>query len=859
MLRSLLLVLVAISAFGCKKSSHATTDGGAPASLSAEEKIRAAERGGAIDHDHALLYYLYAATDNPLLPARYEADGPDDRPLPELTAVLNDAQSDLPTMPAELQGAFAPFFARPDHAGSAWLGASTGVTSASYGGVHTERAGSSPQPASPAVASASYAGFVDSTAAVRVWYPTEAQKPLATQIAAEIDAAGMYTKEQKIMAATPCDDGFLSSVDNGGSSALDMYIVDFHTAVPHRIDARAARGFESTPAEATLTFAMDVPEHFGDACTTSYVLLRDGDFGDFYKAAVAHEMFHAFQHGVPGWISRNSASWNWVDEATATWVEDQIYPSVNSEQEFLGHAATSNWNTSRGSLPDCAGGRPEAGPLDCSDPVNNPAYSSYLFFFALTRSLGADPGIVGQLYHSLGMRSLDAVRALVPSFDDAFKQFALWNLNEGPALHYKDVGADFSTKDLSQSNTWLPPSPGAEAPRIAVGHGDDLSVVVGPTRIGYYDLKVDDGATSAAYVKQLYLDLSELHGKPGLALQAVIDLGHPGEAGYRRVVEDWTMLTERKFCRDQADQVVTKIILVADNPAITGSAITGAVHGQAKSACGEFQGTLVQSQMVNGTYTDPKLPGKDGTIGGTLTATSKWNITFMNRDPNTNDAIYAITAENTFDGSFMASFSGANDTAGGSYSHDESFTASISSTIGNPAGPADPSTVNPDYGPSDPGTIDVDSQGNYQILFITGNAFVTASDSQKFVTTTKNIYNAGNPAPAGSGCGADEVNTQTSTYDSGTNIRHDVQMFCTHTTGDSSSDPSVLRPAVGQVGSNIDLFFGKLDGNGEIHGTATIPSTSCELLALSAFTSSTATCTAKTVIQLDVKLPAASF
>ena len=815
-------------AAGTPSSGGSTSGSGSEQPLTSENKIAAADAAGLIDHNHALLYYLYAATANPALPADYASDATTDQPLPELTQVLDEALQGLSAMPTDLQTAFAPFFSRPSTPGSAWSKGS-------------------------AARDSSYAGYVDAAAAVRIWYPTSAEKTLATQIAAEIDASGVYATEKKIMSTTPCDDS--ANPENGGSGALDMYLLNFPSVYPHRLSPEAITSFH-TPGEAALTFAMTVPERASDSCESTYVLLRVGELTSLYKSAVAHEMFHSFQHAIPGWLSRGS-SWGWVDEATATWVEDQIYPVSDSEHEYLGTAELPNWNTNRTHQPACAQGRKEAGPLDCSSLVNNPAYSSYLFFFALTGSFGKDPQIVGSLYaKQKTTKSLDALRSLVSDFDNDWKQFALWNYNEGPKVHYTDHGQPFSAAQLSQSNNWHAISADSEPPHVTVDHADDLPLALGPTRIGYYELPIDDGTTPTAFVKQLHLDLSDLQSKSGLHLQAIIDIGHPSDATYQRVYEDWTTTADRHFCRDNPDEFVTKIELIADNANVGGDPITGAVHAEAKAGCGTFQGTLTETQVENGTYTDSYLPGALGHMTASLTATSKWTITFQNRDADTNDAIYSIRAENTFIGNYSANFDAKN--SDGTYERHDSASSSVSQVVTNPAGPGDPTTVNSGYPPSDLGTIDIDASGHYDIYFISGDAFVTSSSHVTSINTHKDLYNAGNPAPAGSGCGTDEVITEVDTYDSGSNVLDHTEYFCSEINAHTASDPSELRPAVGELGSNIDLFHGMLDGAGEIHGQVSIPTSSCGGTGIGGVPSGDGTCTGTRTVQLSVKLPAAS-
>jgi hypothetical protein len=101
-----------------------------------------------------------------------------------------------------------------------------------------------------------------------------------------------------------------------------------------------------------------------------------------------------------------------------------------------------------------------------------------------------------------------------------------------------------------------------------------------PTTVQYYE-GVPDKA-----VQLLKFDLTELQGKPGLGIQAILSIGQ--DAGTK--VEDWTGLSERKFCVKSDD--LRKIVLVVSNSSVaSGQTVEGGIKVEALgSGCSGWTG-----------------------------------------------------------------------------------------------------------------------------------------------------------------------------------------------------------------------------------------------------------------------------
>ncbi|MDQ2966026.1 MAG: hypothetical protein M3R57_09280 [Chloroflexota bacterium] len=540
--------------------------GGASTEADSVTKIEAAEGAGTIDHDTALLYELYAALDYASLPVEFQSSDP---ATPEATGILAELSTRLSSLSAELQAKVAPYFLRPDDPDSFWK-KGPATTAAAPGSIRLA-----------AMSLVEYKislidyKYIDATdTAVRVWYPVcSALVPVedchdpagaapfverAQQLADEIDSSAMWDLERTAMLGhEPCTDA--TSANNGGGGRLDIYLV-----VPFvGLDWGGREGtLDSSTYGKTLAGAA-VPEPTGQpGCpATSHIILDANRPFDRLKSTAAHELFHAFQFSF-----KNAAlgDRDWWAEASATWASDLVYRSLNYEQEYL----KGYWSM--------AGGKDE-GPLD--NTAGMAEYGAYLWPFYLVQKSGDATGTaVGRLWQASETVSPIQAMGQLPGWSDSFKEFALWNWNkESFSVKYVDGSAQISAAKLSQDTTCMLGS-GKTNCLLKLGK-DTMQFFQGPTTVQYYE-GVPDQA-----VQLLKFDLTELQGKPGLGIQAILSIG--GDAGTK--VEDWTALSDRTFCVKSDD--LRKIVLVVSNSSLT-SDLTGAIKVEATAAGCYLTGTL---------------------------------------------------------------------------------------------------------------------------------------------------------------------------------------------------------------------------------------------------------------------------
>ncbi|MET1058468.1 MAG: MXAN_6640 family putative metalloprotease, partial [Nocardioides sp.] len=159
--------------------------------------------------------------------------------------------------------------------------------------------------------------------------------------------------------------------------------------------------------------------------TSSAYLVLDDDFKDFpgtpaelLRVTAAHEFFHIVQFAYDQYED------GWFMEATATWMEERVYDSVNDNRQFLPASAMA--------VP----GRSLDYPL-----TNSTAYGNWIFFEFLSRRLGG--AVVRSMWTraaSDGVYSTVAIsrtlRAAGTSLRSRFAGFAAGNLT--PARTYAE-------------------------------------------------------------------------------------------------------------------------------------------------------------------------------------------------------------------------------------------------------------------------------------------------------------------------------------------------------------------------------------------------------------------------------------
>lgn len=131
------------------------------------------------------------------------------------------------------------------------------------------------------------------------------------------------------------------------------------------------------------------------------------------KVTAAHEFFHAVQFGT------TSSTTNFISEATAAWSEDEIYPGIDDNLQYL----TSIFDT-----PDIALNY-NSFEIDNGTTYNSHWYGAWIFFRYLTEQ--TNPDIIRKIYNKLitnyEIQAIDNVLSTDynSSFDSMFKKYLI--------------------------------------------------------------------------------------------------------------------------------------------------------------------------------------------------------------------------------------------------------------------------------------------------------------------------------------------------------------------------------------------------------------------------------------------------
>lgn len=215
-----------------------------------------------------------------------------------------------------------------------------------------------------------------------------------------------------------------SSANDGGSPAIDVYIAD--------VGAEGLYGYCTTDDP---NAGEGSPYQYFDF--SAYCVVDD-DFSpsqfpgvaglDALRVTMAHEFFHAVQ------FAYDAAEDRWFMESSATWIEDEVYDTINDNWQYL---------------PKSPIGQPQV-PLDSNNKFN--VYGDWIFHrFFVESSPGSDPIVIRHAWeyadadsNGPDKYSLKAIGAVVKDLGARFRwmfaDFAMWN--DIPAAVY-DEGDEY--------------------------------------------------------------------------------------------------------------------------------------------------------------------------------------------------------------------------------------------------------------------------------------------------------------------------------------------------------------------------------------------------------------------------------
>ena len=540
---------------------NATTDG-----LSSGALIDSALAAGSIDYETSLIYRVYAAFNDPRLPAQFQGD---DSQVRE-SNILQEITRSWDTLSTATQDNIGPYVVNPIYEGS-WVNQPpTGA-----------RAGSVCLPwKEPCTVDSNWLYVDTHNGKGRVWYnvnDSASGAPKARLLADAFDN-DIYPKLTSLMSATPVSDAGFQN--NGGDGRLDIVLL--------------TTGMDADD-EGISTF---LPGN-GKSCTNRPALIEINaalSSATELMATLAHEFMHVLLFTFPA--DCHYTAYSWMHESTATWAEHYVYPNYNTEQayadDYLRNTRRSlDWDSKSRGLFE---------------------YGTYLFFFYLQQfSPNWIPAIWSASSTPNPYQAIDDGLQTAGSTNlaERWPEFARRNWNVAPLDKYNQWDGLTSTAVKDSADVRL------DGVTEDVFNLNALQLVELSAQYFYFSFP-DDKVSTVKLVNGLKYHVEEATNSDGIAYYK--PMAQPAEDTKGLNVQllmkiagqDWTNMdvtdkSEVLFCRDQLAGRLEEMVVIVSNSSVTSSVIDPVGEGLllyvSNTGCGKWQGEVKVVDTVCGTYT----------------------------------------------------------------------------------------------------------------------------------------------------------------------------------------------------------------------------------------------------------------
>jgi hypothetical protein len=249
--------------------------------------------------------------------------------------------------------------------------------------------------------------------------------------------------------------------------------------------------------------------------------------------------------------------YGWLDEATATWAIDLVYPEDNFEHRFLNsYFGLGAWHTEVGQATDI---RHEAG------------YRDYLFFLFLTKSANSNavmPAIWSATESTGSIQAVD--QGLGGQFATKWKDFALELMNREDRDGFETwddipdrlpmgsaVGDGDQHLSLSLAGQQTRELPLPQASNFPPNYDPDVSVA--SKTFAYTSFELPDPS-----VKQVTLSGYGYRPSSGQDANTRVTAWYKLADGTRHE-ENWSSGAEQTFCRDKPEENITELVVFYTN------------------------------------------------------------------------------------------------------------------------------------------------------------------------------------------------------------------------------------------------------------------------------------------------------
>ncbi len=385
-----------------------------------------------------------------------------------------------------------------------------------------------------------------------------------------------------------------------------------------------------------------------------------------WKSYIAHEFLHAIQFGM----DRAAAckDYQWLDEATATWVMDHVEPGANFEDGGTG-VASPGFARRQGKFLMNYLYNDHRVSIEKASPESNPGlngYGDYLFFQYLARVhqpetikaiLDATEGQASVEAMASALESRGGMKAIWPKF-----ALTLWNDDVG---HVLDDWSRLDGYDVGLAAIYSPSAPPTLAstmlktlevdqkgqPRQAFQLLKNTLAPSGyyeiePRSIHYEHLKFSDATVSSFY---FFNPIAGLPNREFIKVQVKKKIG-----GTWREIEDWTAEPFKQLCLDRKDERVEEILVVVSNSEVNRGSelplrypkLVPMAASTSNVGCWKWQGSA--STVVTGTVPGPSESTSRGNVTFEVASVLPGRLVFETSEGSVSGSSTAVAGECTF-------------------------------------------------------------------------------------------------------------------------------------------------------------------------------------------------------------------
>jgi len=464
-----------------------------PTSFDLIEKDLAA---GTITKEQAVLFKLTAAFGGGKLPKIYQgvvnASAPDSD---ELRRDIQWVMNNFEQLDGTLQEKLRPFILKPDDPGSFFNPANSGKEQS----------------------------VLEKLALTKPVYASDSQwQTLGFSVAGKPDAGTIYYYEDVLTA-----DGIpmrqkAATVKESLEKAWPMFKSLLHTEPGRHLAFYLTDLKLATSNQAGSAFYLQNKQT--RELLTFFIHVDYSQSGDYLKSVSAHELFHIFQYHCMKEYETLEA-W-WLQEATAVWAENYVYPLVNREHTYL--------DLFFGSLEE-----------QFVNKGGGKDYSGYMLFLYLSERFCNNAMIADVILSSQGYDVAAYMVNALPDFPALFGEFALWNWNAKPWKRYSDNGTFPAKRPY-----------GTVLENLALENAavKEDGIVLSPGAIGYKYYHITDNN-----IKRVKFDFTDVTWDGSLHVQALYKVGD------QWLLRDCTEMNSVIFCRSKPSENIKGVVLVFSN------------------------------------------------------------------------------------------------------------------------------------------------------------------------------------------------------------------------------------------------------------------------------------------------------